>query len=57
MSVSEQTQNFIKREIPVQVFSCYLYDIFLEHLFYKTFLVAWFIILAWITNFLSFSFF
>ena len=35
--MSEQPWNFIKKETPAQVFSCDFYEIFLEHLFYRTF--------------------
>ena len=40
--MSEQAWNFIKKETPAQVFSCDFYEIFLEHLFYRTFPGAWY---------------
>ena len=33
----EQALNFIKKETPAQLFSRDFYEIFLEHLFYRTF--------------------
>ena len=53
--VSEQPWNFIKKENPAQVFSCEIYEIFLEHLFYRTFPGACSIVITSITNFLRFS--
>ena len=53
----EQAWNFIKKETPAQVFSCDFYEIFLEHLFYRTFLGVCSVIITWITNFRSFSFY
>ena len=57
ISVSEQAWNFIKKENLARVFSCDFYEIFLEQLFKRAFPDAFSIIIAWITNFLRFSFF
>ena len=57
MHVSEPAWNFIKKGTTRQVFSCDFYEIFLEHFFYRTFPGACSIVITWIANFLSFSFF
>ena len=53
----KQAWNFVKKEIPAQVFSCNFYKTFLAYIFHRTFLGTCSIIITWITNFLCFSFF
>ena len=52
----EQAWNFIKKETPAQVFSCDFYEIFLEHLFYRTFPGVCSIVITWNHQFLEFFF-